>query len=298
VASALHGGIAVAIPTYRRGQVLIETLERVMALEPGPVEILVVDQTEAHEPGVADRLAGWSGSGEIRWSRRSEPSIPAAMNAALESASAGIVLFLDDDVVPEPALLRAHAEAHARPRRLVAGRVVQPWDDPRAVEAPAPEAQLPALADWLRWVIGANFSVDREAALAAGGFDESFVGTAYRFEADFARRFVAAGGTALRAPGASVRHLRASGGTRSGAPSLFRTRFLQARGEYYFWLRARRPGAAAAALARRPFTAITERHGRHRLADRAVALPAECLALLDAARRSWSGPRLVGRGRG
>jgi GT2 family glycosyltransferase len=145
-------------------------------------------------------------------------------------------------------------------------------------------------------VIAANLSVDREAALEAGGFDENFIGTAYRFEADFARRFVSAGGAVVHAPGASVRHLRAPGGTRSGVHSLFRTRVRQARGEYYFWLRAGRLDAAAAALARRPFTAITEQH-RRRLADRVGALPAECLALLEAARRAWRGPRLIASGR-
>jgi glycosyltransferase involved in cell wall biosynthesis len=295
-ASQPAGGIAVAIPSYRRGRVLIETLEHVLALRPRPAEVLVVDQTEAHPADVAERLGAWSEASQLRWARRSEPSIPAAMNAALQQATARVVLFLDDDVVPEAGLLGGHARAHAWPGRLVAGRVVQPWDEPAGPATGDPE-ELPRLEDWLRLVIGANFSVDRAAALAAGGFDENFVGTAYRFEADFARRFAAAGGVVLHAPAASVRHLRAAGGTRAGSRSLFRIRLRQAQGEYYFWLRAGRFHAAAAALARRPFTAITDAHRRRWLADRAGAVPAECLALLQAARRCWRGPRLIAAGR-
>jgi hypothetical protein len=178
----------------------------------------------------------------------------------------------------------------------VAGRVVQPWDAPAAGPAAAPASELSRLEEWLRHLIGANFSVDRAAALGAGGFDENFVGTAYRFEADFARRFAAAGGAVCYAAAAGVRHLRAPGGTRSDARGLFRTRLWQARGEYYFWLRAGRFGGAAAALLRRPFTAISDRHRQHRFVDRAGALPAECLALVHAAGRCWRGPRLISPG--
>lgn len=285
-----------AIPSYRRGPVLVETLEHVLALEPGPDEVLVVDQTRDHEAGVAERLSGWSDAGRLLWLRRERPSIPAAMNAALEAAAAPVVLFLDDDVIPDPDLVSAHARAHGSPGRLVAGRVVQPWDDPDAPIAEG-ERTLAGVDEWLRLVIGANLSVDRAAALAVGGFDENFVGTAYRFEADFARRFAAAGGRVRCDPRASLRHLRAPGGTRAGARGLFRTRLRQARGEYYFWLRAGRPGAAAAALARRPFTAIGESHARSRGADLLGSIPAECLGLVQAAALSLGGPRLIGGGR-
>ena len=43
--------ITVAIPTYNRGAIVVETVERLFALDPPPDEIIVVDQSpESNEP--------------------------------------------------------------------------------------------------------------------------------------------------------------------------------------------------------------------------------------------------------
>jgi len=51
--------ISIVIPTYRREQVLVDTLHALLRQEPPADEILVVDQTERHEPATADQLAAW-----------------------------------------------------------------------------------------------------------------------------------------------------------------------------------------------------------------------------------------------
>ena len=48
--------VSVAVPTYRRGHALLDTLNQLRALDPPPGEILVVDQTEDHPPAVAEEL--------------------------------------------------------------------------------------------------------------------------------------------------------------------------------------------------------------------------------------------------
>jgi glycosyltransferase involved in cell wall biosynthesis len=56
-----------------------------------------------------------------------------AMNVALEQAIGERVLFLDDDIIPDPCVLKAHVNAGQRtPNALLAGRVIQPWhtDEP------------------------------------------------------------------------------------------------------------------------------------------------------------------------
>jgi len=294
--SPAERAVAIAIPTYDRGPVLVETLRHLLELQPAPAELLVVDQSPDPLPDVAAALRRLHDESRIQWIRRSEPSIPAAMNAALLAAAAPVVLFLDDDVVPAADLIARHAAAHASPGRLVAGRVVQPWDAAGDGPHDAPARELTRIGDWLSLVIGANLSVDRAAALAARGFDERFVLTAYRFEADFARRFRAAGGTVHHAASASVRHLRAPGGTRSGSHGLFATRLRQAQGEYYFWLAAGRPASALAALLRRPLTAVSLAHRQRWWADRATAPAAEGLALLRALGAWRRGPRLLPAG--
>ena len=99
--------IAIAIPTFGRERVLIETLEDLLALCPTPNEILVVDQTPVHEPAASKRLDELQQSDRIRLLCQ-KPSIPCAMNRALRESASEIVLFLDDDIIPSSDLLSAH----------------------------------------------------------------------------------------------------------------------------------------------------------------------------------------------
>src|SRR5262249_15910293 len=127
-ASAVRAApVTVAIPTYRREQVLVDTIAALLRFEPPPAEILILDQTRTHTPVTDDALRRWDENGRIRWLRLPAPSIPAAMNRGLLEARQDVVLFLDDDIVPDAALIGAHANAR-HPRSLVAGRVLQPWD--------------------------------------------------------------------------------------------------------------------------------------------------------------------------
>jgi GT2 family glycosyltransferase len=85
--------------------------------------------------------------------------------------------------------------------------------------------------------MGGNLSVRRDRILSIGGFDENFVGAAYRFEAEFARRVWRSGGRVLFDPAASIRHLQAArGGTRSYGNHLRSMRPAHSMGDYYFAL--------------------------------------------------------------
>ena len=78
--------LSVAIPTYGRDQVLIDSVAALLALDPPPFELLVVDQTPRHDPAIEERLAAWQEEGRIRWLRLPTPSITGAMNRALQEA--------------------------------------------------------------------------------------------------------------------------------------------------------------------------------------------------------------------
>lgn len=122
--------VSVVVPTFRRGQILLDTL-RALSQVAGPVrEILVVDQTLDHPPEVRSALLTMEGTGKIRILRLSEPSIPNAMNAGLCAARGNLVLYLDDDIVPCADLAQRHADAHARYPEAwaVVGQVLQPED--------------------------------------------------------------------------------------------------------------------------------------------------------------------------
>lgn len=234
--------ISVVVPTYGREQVLVDTLRQLEALADAAGEIIVVDQTPAHEPRTAAFLREAHASGRLQHVVLPQPSITAAMNTGLARATQPVVLFLDDDIVPFPDLIAAHAAAHAaHPGVLVAGRVLQPWDDPSgqpAARGPNFSSREPG---WVQEFIGCNFSVPREDALAVGGFDENFVRVAYRYEAEFAHRWMASGGRIFFSPQAGLRHLKVtSGGTRSFGEHLTTWRPDHAVGAYYWALRTGR----------------------------------------------------------
>lgn len=296
--------ITVAIPTYRRGGILLRTLGLLMRCEPPPVEIIVVDQTEEPPAAVAQELRQLGATGRIRWLRLSAPSIPHAMNVGLLEARGSVVLFLDDDIEPAPDLVASHAAQHGGAYAAVCGQVLQPGEAPESSVNREPRpAGLRADLDFrfngtdaaeIANVMAGNLSVSRAAALAIGGFDEQFAGAAYRFETDFARRLVAAGQRILFAPAASIWHLRmATGGTRSRGDHLAQPSPRHSVGDYYFALRHGRRAERAAYLASRLFRETVNRHmlGHPWLVPRKVL--SELRAWAWARRLVRQGPRLI-----
>ena len=300
--------VSVVIPTYRRGEVLLRTLDLLFRLDPPPGEILVVDQTEQPSAEVAQALQRLESAGRIRVVRFSPPSIPRAMNVGLREAKGAVALYLDDDVEPAADLAAAHAARYAGGFAAVCGQVLQPGEvsDPAANQGPRAEG-FRADLDFrfcgtreaeLASVISCNLSVDRETALSIGGFDEQFIGSAYRYETDFARRLVAAGHRILFAPEASVRHLRLStGGTRSLGDHLRRPSPLHAVGDYYFAFRHARGAERWAYLAQRLRRETCNRF----YAKRPWRIPAKAIselrALGMAIRLQRQGPRWGGADR-
>jgi glycosyltransferase involved in cell wall biosynthesis/GT2 family glycosyltransferase len=142
--------LSVVIPTYRRGPVLLDTIRYLLEMPERLQEILIVDQTEELPPAIEEFFqwletgrAGFSNdwkkyaekfqaleTGILRRIVLSEPSIPHAMNTGLQEAKGEIVLFLDDDIIPDENLIRAHLETYEKfpEARAVVGQVLQPED--------------------------------------------------------------------------------------------------------------------------------------------------------------------------
>lgn len=238
----MHAGdVTIAIPTFNRGGILLQTLRRLFALDPRARDIVVVDQTAAHPDPVRRELADLAALGEIRLIRLERPSVPHAMNEALLAAQTPLVLFLDDDVEPSNGLVAAHAGAfdeHAV--AAVVGQILQPGESAQHHEAPRDPLELRFNHDqgaFVTNVMAGNLCVLRERAIAVGGFDENFVGAAYRFESDFALRLAAAGERIWFEPGATLRHLHlATGGLRSYGDHRTSPSPLHSVGDYYFAL--------------------------------------------------------------
>lgn len=249
--------LSVVIPTYQRAPILLKTLQLLLAQERLADEIFVVDQTQ-YAPGDRhlEQLRALDQQGSIHFSQRAVASIPAAMNEGLMRASSEYVLFLDDDIEITPTFLSAHLdglaeylECHGEFPVAQVGQVLQPQQQP--VSKPSQQTVTHGLwrdigfafnsterAALLNCMAG-NLCVHRESALTAGGFDENFIGAAYRFETEFARRLYRHSGKFLQYyPAARIDHLQwHAGGTRASGNHLSSGSTLHSVGDYYFALR-------------------------------------------------------------
>ena len=238
--------LSVAIPTFCRELVLLETIRQLLEQTPAPCEILVLDQTPIHDAETDRQLEHWQSVGQIRWIRLKEPSQPGALNVALQEASGDLVMFLDDDIRVDPGFLAAHIFGFQDQQIwAVAGQVLQPGESPDNLYRHLPQTGPFADCGFLfrsgnpvtiENGMSGNLTVRRMRALQIGGFDENFLPpVAYRFDNDFCKRLCHAGGKIKFEPQARIYHLRAQrGGTRSNSNHLTSSSPEHGVGDYYF----------------------------------------------------------------
>jgi glycosyltransferase involved in cell wall biosynthesis len=221
--------VAVAIPTYLREAVLVETIEQVLRQAISADEVLIVDQSPAHEEETLAWLGAQADAGRIRWIRTSRANLPAARNLALRETRCDIVIFIDDDVVLAPGFIEAHVRNYEDPAvQAVAGRTLQPrgWNWPQRQEPWRPimdHRYFPLDSERRRERIanfpGGNHSVRRRSMLALGGYDENYAGWAFREDSDAAIRLWKSGANIVFDPDASLVHLATpAGGCRLRGP--------------------------------------------------------------------------------
>ena len=297
--------ISAVIPTYGREQILVDTIASLFSRNTPPIELVLVDQTPKHEPEIETALSSWQQAGLIRRLQLPRPSIPHAMNVGLSAASSDVVLFLDDDIVPHDNLIVAHAAAHRQHTDAwaVSGQVLQPGEKAASPNGYVPKTgfhadlDFPFLSDqpaWVSNVMAGNLSVKRDRAIEIGGFDENFQGVAYRFETEFARRLVAAGGRIRFEPAASIRHLQAArGGTRAAGSHLASASPRFGMGDYYFALRSGWSLQTVAYMLKRPFREVRTRFHLTHPWHIPVKLIGEARAFLSALNAYRKGPKLI-----
>lgn len=216
---------AIAIPTYLRERVLLDTCRQVLALDPPADEILVIDQTPQHEPETESYLTEQMATGRIKWIRHSPPNLPAARNRALAETNCDVIIFIDDDVELPTQFVEKHRRNYARSEICgVAGRIVVPSGPlPRCVRRTWPRImdhrffslESNVRSEGVACFIGCNHSVRTAFLKSIGGYDENYIGWAYREDSDMAIRIWKAGGKIVFDPDTVLTHLAVpSGGCR------------------------------------------------------------------------------------
>ena len=119
--------LSVVIATKGRPDVLADTFDSLVACEPPPGELVVVDGDES---GSAEPVLRAYAERDERVNARhlrSRPGLPLQRNVGVEETSGDAVVFLDDDVEVDPRLFGVLAGAYAEPGVVGAtGQVIEP----------------------------------------------------------------------------------------------------------------------------------------------------------------------------
>ncbi len=173
----LNRTISVIVCTYTadRWNLLSESLRAVAAQVPPPDElILVVDHNESLEARARAEFPD-----AIVVPNAGEQGLSAGRNTGLAAASSDIVVFLDDDAVPDPGWLAALTEPYDDASVVATGgRVLPVWETKRPRWMPVEfdwvvgcsYRGLPTERSVIRNPIGASMSMRRRLAVEAGGF--------------------------------------------------------------------------------------------------------------------------------
>ncbi len=238
--------ICVAIPTFNREEVLVNTIRDVLNQSHKNLELLIVDQTVKHKPETEKALAGVKDP-RFRYIKADPPCLPAARNFALRAAKAPIVLFLDDDVELKRDMVAQHLAAFkAHPDvSAVGGRVLQKdfpikKDVLKFDEFAISHGVFTAThANYTNAFPGGNHAIKVEDALAAGGYDTRFYGNAFREESDMSLRLSRMGKKIYYEPKAEMLHLAAHyGGVESRVKGHIYDNHRFYRNELFFTIRA------------------------------------------------------------
>ena len=193
---------SVVIPTYQRQRLVVRLIEALERQEHDDFEAIVVidgssDQTAAALPCRSTRFP-------ITVIEQDHRGVAVARNSGAAIAKGELLLFLDDDMLPDPAMLREHDRSHRAGADVVLGDLPLHPDSPRTAMAavtgrwaerrqvrlsrPGSEVRVPDL-------LSGQISIGRNTFERLGGFDTSFTrgGLAPGADRDFGYRARKAG---------------------------------------------------------------------------------------------------------
>src|SRR5215210_228342 len=206
---------SVLIASRGRPEMLLDTIDAVLAARRVPAEIVVVDQSEEPQPEL-EGLGAERGC-ELRYVHSATSGLSRARNVGLRQASQDVIWVLDDDMLPEDDALELLLAGRSGPddRTVTTGRLLAaPPEGPGLTQPPGAlvtraEPEVFRGRQPLQVVPGPNVALPREVMLEIGGYDER-LGAGTRFpgaeDHDLSMRLLDAGCEVRHVPEAVVLH--------------------------------------------------------------------------------------------
>jgi GT2 family glycosyltransferase len=212
---------SVVIPTHGRAQSLDIVLAALAAqITDEPFEVIVVlDGSSADSERVLETWERLDVFASFRWYVQEQKGAAAARNRGAFLARAPILVFLDDDVVPEPDLISRYLSLHSFGERIaVLGDYEIVRGDPSSLCDLAMWSWWEDLfhrraAEWqpvsYRYLCTGNVSMRREDFARVGGFDQDF-GACGREDYELGYRLLRSGVRFVADRSARARHQKAT----------------------------------------------------------------------------------------
>jgi GT2 family glycosyltransferase len=171
----------VIVPTHRRRDLAVRLVRGLGDQEFADFEAVVV--VDGPDEGTTAALRALETAFTLKVLEQPHRGVAAARNRGAEEARGEILLFLDDDMAPHPALLAEHDRSHRDGAQLVIGHLpldpespptgvaaaVGRWAERRRARLATTEDEVP-VSDLLT----GQMSVPRQAFERLGGFDLAF----------------------------------------------------------------------------------------------------------------------------
>lgn len=221
----------VIIPTYNRGEIALNTVKELEKQSYPSFQVIVVDQSQEAVPD----LVNYEGQHfNYTYHHINKPGLPNARNVGIELTTTEFAIFLDDDCIPEVALIKEFNlafQGHESTLALVGGRVIEKGSNIFHERASLTGGYVTRYGKTLKnfdtdasgeceWAAGGNFSVRVSVFKEVGGFDHNFIGTAVMEDSDFGYAVGRKGYKIRYTPGPVMEHLRIpTGGLRQADPA-------------------------------------------------------------------------------
>ena len=206
--------VSVIIPTVDRADALYNLLIQLQKQSYSYYEIVVVEQSKEIDIRILSYVDSRS---HIKLLHLTKRGLPNARNEGIKNSSGDIVLFIDDDEIPDKDLILYHVKQYEKEWVSgVGGRVSGGYDsitkdervgDFRELDGKVFRNFNSSIEKEVKHIAGGNMSFRRDIFNNIGFFDESYGGASIGEETDFCFRALRAKHRLVFEPRAYIEHL-------------------------------------------------------------------------------------------